>query len=322
MAKIYKPKINILDTNKKISEEFLDCLRRRNISTKFQYWGKKETQNWLNVCKEPEYINWPLEIELLNTNLPEIIKLVDKNVKNLISLGIGNGEKDKMILSAFLKNRPMRYFTIDISLHMVKAGFKALSKIPVEKTAYIGDFEHLETLAPKIKKRTDSHNLISILGNTLGNLDQINTLNLIRRSMDKNDYLLFAVQILRRGKILDIGEIFNAYNTKALQELSFGAIIRCGLKRTDGIIEIEFGKNKLYSQLDTIEYFFTFKKDRTIKYLNHEINFKINERILTYYSYKYDEKNITFLLTNNGFKIVRYFFTPGHKYLLALVKLK
>jgi len=132
----------------------------------------------------------------------------------------------------------------------------------------------------------------------------------------------YIQKFVKSGKILDIGEIFNAYNTKALQELSFGAIIRCGLKRTDGIIEIEFGKNKLYSQLDTIEYFFTFKKDRTIKYLNHEINFKINERILTYYSYKYDEKNITFLLTNNGFKIVRYFFTPGHKYLLALVKLK
>lgn len=322
MSKIHKPKINILDTDRKIREEFLACLRRCNIFTKFLYWGRKETQNWLNVCKDPEYINWPLEIKLLNTNLSEIIKLINPCVKNLIGLGIGNGEKDKMILNAFLKHRFMRYFAIDISLHMVKAGFKTLRKVPVEKTAYIGDFEHLEKLAPKIKKQTGGSNLISILGNTLGNLDQVSTLNLIRRSMDKNDYLLFAVQILEKGKVLDIGEILNAYNTKVLQESSFGAIMRSGLKKSDGIIEIEFGKNKLYPQLNTIEYFFTFKKDKTIKYLGHEINFKTDERILTYYSYKYDEKNITFLLNNNGFRIVKCFFSPGQKYLLALARLK
>ncbi|MBI5152722.1 L-histidine N(alpha)-methyltransferase, partial [Candidatus Peregrinibacteria bacterium] len=260
MSKIHKPKINILDTNKKISEEFLACLRRRNVPTKFLYWGRRETQNWLNVCKDPEYINWPLEINLLKTNLSEIVKLVNPAVKNLIGLGIGNGVKDKMILEAFLKNHPMRYFAIDISLHMIKAGFKTLRKVPVEKTAYIGDFEHLEKLAPKIKKQTNASNLISILGNTLGNLDQVSTLNLIRRSMGKNDYLLFAVQILERGKILHIGEILSAYNTKVLQDSSFGAIMRSGLKKSDGFIEIEFGKDKLYPQLNVVEYFFTFKK--------------------------------------------------------------
>jgi len=317
-----RDKIHILDTNKKNNEEFLASLRHRSIPTKFQYWGRKETQNWLNVCKNSEYINWPLEINLLNANLPEIIKLVNSRVKNLVSLGIGNGEKDKMILNSFLKNCSMRYFTIDVSPHMVKVGFKTLRKVFVEKTAYIGDFEHLEKLAPKIRKQTGSSNLISILGNTLGNLDQVSTLNLIRRSMDKNDYLLFAVQILEKGKILDIGEILSAYNTKALQELSFGAIMKSELKRSDGIIEIEFGKNKLYPQLNTIEYFFTFKKDKTIKYLGREINFKTNERIFTYYSHKYDEKNITFLVNNNGFKIIRYFFAPEKKYLLALAKLK
>lgn len=322
MSKIHKPKIIVLDTNKKISEEFMASLRRRNLPTKFQYWGREETQNWLNVCKDPEYINWPLEIRLLEANLPKIVELVNPRVKNLISLGIGNGEKDKMILNAFLKDRPMRYFAIDISLYMVKAGFKTLRKVPAEKTAYIGDFEHLEKLAPKIKKQTGSNNLISILGNTLGNLDQVATLNLIRRSMDRNDYLLFAVQILEKGEILHIGEILSAYNTKALQGLSFGAIMRSGLKKTDGIIEIEFGKNKLYPQLNTVEYFFTFKKDRTIRYLNQEINFKIGERIFTYYSYKYDKKNIAFLLNNNGFKIIKYSFSPGQKYLLALAKLK
>lgn len=322
MPKKTIPKIHVLDSNRKNNKDFQTSLYHRNIPTKFQYWGKEETQNWLDVCKNPEYINWPLEISLLDLNLPEIVKAVKPKVNNLVSLGIGNGEKDKMILNAFLKNHPMRYFTIDVSSHMVKTGLKTLNSVPTEKTAYIGDFEHLEKLAPKIKKQTTGNNLISILGNTLGNLDQITTLNLIRRSMGKNDFLLFAVQILEKGKVLDVGEILSAYNTKVLQKLSFGALIGTGLKRTDGIIEIEFGKNKLYPQLNTIEYFFTLKKDRTIKYLNREIDFKTGERILTYYSYKYDKKNITFLLNNNGFKIIKYFFSPGQKYLLALAKLK
>ncbi len=316
------PKIHILDTNRKISEEFLGCLRQRNVPSKFSYWGDMETRHWLNVCKDPEYINWPLEIKLLEKNLPEIVRLAGRPVANLVSLGIGNGEKDKMILDAFLKTRPVRYYALDISLPMVKAGFKTLGKTPVEKTAYIGDFVHLESFAPKIKKQSGGANIISILGNTLGNLNQVNTLNLIRRSMDRHDYLLVSFQILEAGKILEIGEILGAYNTKAWHELSYGTIMRSGLKKSDGITEVEFGKDKLYPQLNIIEFFFAFKKDKTIKYLNHEFDFKAGERILTYYSYKYDEKNITFLLNNNGFRIVKSFYSPGQKYLLALAKLK
>lgn len=315
-------KINILDTNKKIGEEFLECLRQRNIPSKFAYWGNEETRHWLDICKDPEYINWTLEVGLLEKNLPEIISLAGTKVGNLVCLGIGNGEKDKRILNAYLKTRPMRYFSLDNSLPMVKAGFKTLSNTPVEKTAYIGDFKHIESLTPKIRKQTGKSNLISILGNTLGNLNQVHTLNLIRRSMDKNDYLLVSFQILEAGRILEIGEILGAYNTKTWHELSYGTIMRSGLKKTDGLTQVEFGKDKLYPQFNIIEFFFSLKKDKTVKYGGREVDFKAGERILTYYSYKYDEKNINFLLKNNGFKLVKSFFAPGNKYLLALAKLK
>jgi len=315
-------KIHILDTDKKIAEEFLGCLRHRNMLSKFSYWGKEETRHWLNVCKDSEYINWALEMKLLEDNLPEITRLAGRTVSNLIGLGIGNGEKDKLILEAFLKTRPMKYYTLDISLPMVKAGFKALDKTPADKTAYVGDFIYLPSLTPKIKKQTGGANIISILGNTLGNLNQVNTLNLIRRSMDRKDYLLVSFQILEAGKILEIGEILGAYNTKAWHELSFGTIMRSGLKKSDGVTQVEFGKDKLYPQLNIIEFFFSFKKDKTIRYGGHEFDFKAGERILTYYSYKYDEKNITFLLNNNGFKIERTFLSPGKNYLMALAKLK
>jgi len=314
--------IHVLDSDQSIGEEFLQCLKQRNVPSKFSYWGDKETLHCLNICKDPEYINWPLEIGLLEKNLPEIVRLAGKPVGNLVSLGIGNGEKDRMILSAFLKDRRMNYYTLDISLPMVKAGFKTLEKAPVEKTAYVGDFMHLESLMPKIKEQTGKANIISFLGNTLGNFNQVNTLNLIRRSMDRKDFLLFAVQILESGKIIDIGEILGAYNTKAWHELSYGTIMRSGLKKSDGIMEVEFGKDKLYPQLNIIEFFFTLKKDKTVRHLGHEIDFRAGERIRTYYSYKYDEKNINFLLNNNGFKVVKSFFTPGQKYLLALAKLK
>jgi uncharacterized SAM-dependent methyltransferase len=322
MVKMNKTTIRIIDTDEKIGREFLACLRNRNLPSKFEYWGKKEASHWLTLCKDPEYVNWPQEIDLLRANLPKIVKTVDPHVKNLIGVGIGNGQKDKLILTEFLKTRPMRYFAIDISLDMMNTGLKTLNRVPTEKNAYIGDFRHLERLAPEIRKKTGSGNLFSILGNTLGNLDQKKTLDLLKNSMDKKDYLLIAVQILETKEILNMGEILSAYSTRAWRNLSYGAIMRTGAKMSDGIIEMEFEKDKLYPQFHVVQYFFTFKRDKTLTYLNRRLHFRMGERIPVYFSYKYDMKNITFLLDKYGFKIIKTFLSPGKKYLLALVKLK
>jgi uncharacterized SAM-dependent methyltransferase len=316
------PRINILDTDKIIGKEFLTCLRRRNLPSKFEYWGKKEASHWLSICKDPEYVNWRQEIDLIRKSLPQIARRIGPGIGNLVGLGIGNGEKDKLILTQLTKHHPMRYHAIDISLDMMKTGLKALGGIPVEKNAYIGDFRHLEKIAPLIRKQTGSGNLYSILGNTFGNLDQKPLLTLLGKSMDRNDYLLMAVQMLETKEILNMGEILTAYSTSVWRDLSFGAMRRTGLRKSDGIIEMEFAPDKTFPQFHVVEYFYTFKKDKTITYLGERLSFKKGERIPIYFSYKYDEKNLNAMLDDYGFKIVRSFFAPGRKYLLALVKLK
>jgi len=205
---------------------------------------------------------------------------------------------------------------------MMRTGLKTLGGIPVEKNAFIGDFRHLETLAPRIRKQTGSGNLYSILGNTFGNLKQKEILTLLRKSMDKKDYLLIAVQMLETKEILNMGEILSAYSTRVWRDLSFGAMRRTGIRKSDGIIEMEFAKDKAFPKFHTVEYFFTFKRNMTITYLKRKLRFKKGETIPIYFSYKYDEKNLVVMLRDYGFKVVKAFFAPGKKYLLALAKLK
>jgi len=302
--------INIQQKQSEMEEQFLQCLRDRDIPSRFSYWGKKESTGWLNVCSSNDYSVYCKGEKMIKQYAESIVKSVMKVGidYNFISLGIGNGVKDSYIIDSFLKElKKIKYFPIDISWDMVNEGVKNLRQKNLDIVAYVADFEDFHDISTRIRSSYASSHFISILGNTLGNFGQVEVLNNIRNGMVQNDYLLLEItmreQVGSKTKGENLTDIVGSYNNDDYKNFVFSPLEKVGFVKSDGVIEVEYGPNQFYPKLYSIELWFRLKKDKLVHYHGQEIVFKKDERIRLYVSHKYTYENIRELLDGNGFQM-------------------
>lgn len=324
-----KTLINVQQNQDQMEHDFLECLRSRIIPSRFSYWGRKESHQWLRVCNSKDYQVFTKGLKLIEKSIPGIIKRIAPSVIgkkiNFISLGVGNGIKDGSIIEALSQKYTVKYFPIDISLDMLEAGMKNIHPKHLETTGFVADFRDFYEITQRI--RTDKTiSLVSILGNTLGNFGQIEILNNIRRGMTQNDYLLVEVTMRKEtGSKLhgeDLTQIIEGYNNEDFRDFVFTPLLKAGFVKSDGVVQVEYGPNQFYPKLYSVESWFEVGKDKVVKYLNQELVFKKGERILLYVSHKYTKENIEELLDGNGFEVIEFISSENKSNGLSLSRLK
>ncbi|MFA5134454.1 MAG: L-histidine N(alpha)-methyltransferase [Patescibacteria group bacterium] len=324
LANVY---VNIRESNDQLQREFLECLKNREIISKFSYWGEEPTQAWLRFCRAAEYKTYPQGVSLLRKVSADIADRVGASRVNYISLGVGNGEKDAILLQWLYKtSRLIRYYPIDISTDMIKAGlnhvFAHFRNLPT--TAFVTDFKILDEIAQAETFRRD-RNFFSLLGNTMGNFNQVSLLNILRHSLDRNDYLLVGVSTRRERSQetkADVNRIIRSYSNKASKEFAYSPLKKAGIKKSDGVVDVEFNRDPLYPRLNRVDLFFCFRKNKTAHYCGQEIVYRKGERILLYFSEKYYPDDLTFLFQDNGFRIVKFYQNTEQSYAKILCRLK
>ncbi len=140
-----------------------------------------------------------------------------KEAPDFISLGPGNGKKDRIILKSLKKaiqnftNENIYYYPLDVSNKMLAQAIKTIRcEKDIEKglliKAVIGDFYDLPDFKELFDNRLN-YNLFSFLGNTLGNVENERTLlNRIKKGMDEVDSLLLEVRLAPESEVeLSIG---------------------------------------------------------------------------------------------------------------------
>lgn len=320
--------IHINQNQEKMEIDFLECLRSRVIPSRFSYWGKDETWGWLKVCQSERYNVFRKGFNFLKNELPDIISFIKTKEKkiNFISMGIGNGLKDAIIINELSRNIKVSYFPIDISLDMLDAGMINIAESKMDITAFVSDFSDFLEMTKRIRDKNNAPLLISILGNTLGNFGQVEILNSIKRGMNKNDYLLMEITMRKESgsKIHgeDLTDIIESYNNEDFKDFAFTPLKKSGFAREDGIVEVEYGPNQFYPKLSSIELWFRLLKDKVVNYAGNELVFKKDERIKLYVSHKYTQDNIRELLDGNGFEVVHFNVHETSDYGLAFSKLK
>ncbi|MFI6479725.1 L-histidine N(alpha)-methyltransferase [Nonomuraea sp. NPDC050663] len=150
----------------------------KKIESKHRYVGLVPTISWLLTCRDPSYpvlydsLKW--FARLWDTCLPAL----DDARYHYVSLGVGSGEKDWLILNQLQRNNPdLLYIALDISAHMLRLGTDEIRKrlpgrvLPIEL-----DFEDRSSLRALRKLLNDMVGddpiLFSLLGNTLANIER------------------------------------------------------------------------------------------------------------------------------------------------------
>lgn len=173
---------------------------------------------WLELCNDPLFSVFRDSLHLLTTKSDAILSALGNNFlessPDFISLGPGNGQKDRVPLRQIARRRVNRtvvhtpfYYPVDISFRMLATAVRTVHDEPeirdrTKIKAIAGDFQKLSAFRPVYDYR-DSPNLFSFLGNTLGNTSrEINLLQSFKAAMRSGDVLLIEVRLKKENLIL------------------------------------------------------------------------------------------------------------------------
>jgi hypothetical protein len=196
------------------------------------------SDSWLRLCEDPLYSVFHESMGFLNSYAGAIFDSLPqpfmRSYPDFVSLGPGNGFKDRTLLRALSHNlsnqglsESIYYYPVDISARILATAISTISRDPTLEArlkikALVGDFEELRLFAPVYDYRPEP-NLFSLLGNTLGNLpNDWAFLKKLYRTMHAGDVLLLEVRT-KQGEIELSGRSDNQYG------LSFAPLSHLGV---------------------------------------------------------------------------------------------
>jgi uncharacterized SAM-dependent methyltransferase len=282
--------------------------------SKLWYLTPEQAQGFLDLESSQDYQQDVIqkEIDLVNSNIEEILGKVGKDNLNIIDLGCGDGKKAVIFTEHFKGKVKLRYCPVDISAYMVEKAMTKIRKADVGEVVdfqwNISDFENIENISLLLRQGEFKKNLMLLLGNTLGNFEINGLLYEIRSSMKGGDFLLIGNGLDNR----DSEDILKAYSNKYLDKMLVKTLTEIGLKEDN----LEYGARFNNSR---IEMYYTIKKDCKIKFLEKEVQFNRSDQIVVAVSYKYTKEDFMSFL-NIYFDDVITKVSEDGSYALALCK--
>ena len=322
-------------------QEFMRCIKRRALDSKYCYFGDEVTQKFLNIQQSAEYLLYKKSTELLESSLQHIVNIVKVEEKpiRVICLGIGDGSKDAIILNKILAKTKgtIDYYVFDISDSMIKIGSnnvrKSLSDSDRERVKiqlFQMDFMQINWFQDLLSD--DKLNLYLLLGNTLGNFVEGDLLDKIHSVMHRNDFLLIDNQLKKDGQLTveEENKLKKIYDTKKEKEYVHAILKRAGLSSNDGDVETdhsyeyEIHNHDLKKDFNciTIKQNFVMKHKKNIFIDGESVTFAKKDVITVYYSKKYTKTALKNLLSEEHFLINDdfCFYSENEEYALILCK--
>jgi L-histidine Nalpha-methyltransferase len=152
----------------------------KRITSGFSYLGAEPAIAWANACRDPLYPVMKKSIESFDQRWCDIRASLEGKPYHYVSLGLGDGQKDAVILQDLRRDNPkLCYVAIDMSTEMLRLGVHTLTRqlrlgrshiLPVQL-----DFSSRNNVAELRRLLSglfgEEAVLFSLLGNTMANFD-------------------------------------------------------------------------------------------------------------------------------------------------------
>jgi hypothetical protein len=165
-----------------IREEIVKQIKRGTVlSPIFSYITNNGFHNWIALTDDPGYRYYQDAIKLFDSDSHSLVEIVKnavgkKTALDIISLGPGNGSKDRRFLHALAGDAGAKgifYYPLDASSSMVATAMSTVGRDStlsgIEVKAILADFDSLPEFR-RLYQRRRGPNVFMLLGNTLGNL--------------------------------------------------------------------------------------------------------------------------------------------------------
>lgn len=329
--------VDLEEDQNALMKKYASCLNDRKVDSKFAYWGEEVTKKYIELLNTEEYTLPNMTRKLLSDNIDNILSSMDIDTKSIrvISLGIGDGLKDSIIINKIFEktNAPIDYWIIEISYEMIKIGLNNVrehlnrdNQARLNPRLFQTDFLDINILTDLITD--DKTNLFLLLGNTLGNFPEDILLNKISSVMKKNDYFLIDNQIKGENNIntRERNELISMYNTEKYQEYIMTILKNAKIDETDGkiVTRVESYEDaniltlRNYKCVSVIQEF-QFTRTKNVEIAGKTVIFDKDSILPVIYSRKYTKNALNSLL-KSYFKVVNEPYYLGNKYALILLQ--
>lgn len=150
----------------------------KRLTSGFWYWGAGPMTAWVRAAGDPTYLERKYGSESFPGLWAALVERAPAGCTHLVSLGVGNGDKDRTILADMRRDNPgMLYVPVDMSSEMLRHGtdetvrhdrFPESHLLPVQLDFSIPG--HAVALAGVVARLVgDAPVLYSLTGNTLAN---------------------------------------------------------------------------------------------------------------------------------------------------------
>lgn len=172
------------------------------IPSRYLYDSEVGADNWIALCRDVTYHYFHDGLRFWGDEADSFVQAIKQETGNafdFISLGPGDGRKDLELIRAWAGDDDLDviYYPYDTSLRMIGQAVKEIRKgnVPVKLRAVLADFENLSQMKTVFDAR-DTPNIISLLGNSLGNVDdELNFVRNLASLMEVGDLLLLEVRL-------------------------------------------------------------------------------------------------------------------------------
>ncbi|OGY41293.1 MAG: hypothetical protein A2Y67_00615 [Candidatus Buchananbacteria bacterium RBG_13_39_9] len=287
-------------------EEIIKGLKNRQFDEKVFYYGPG-AEKFLEILKSPEYKLSNIELELINTHLPELAPYLQG--RTIYDLGAANALKAQPLLAEQLKTQAkVKYVPVDIHPAMTFAAAAQINNPNVEIQGKILDFSQ-----PLKDKLTAEPKMLTLLGSTLGNGDlnwQQNLMRNLSEAMTAEDALLIGVHLKE-----DLQKVLKMYDNPAGREFVMATVASLGFPEDK--IELEMVADEDTRQIKQIIH---IKEYLVVKRGKEEIAFKQGEAVTIFVSQKYEVGELEQLAQGAGLAIEKSFMDKDKQFELAVLR--
>jgi len=290
----------------------------KRLSCEF-FYDREGSALFEQISQLREYYLTRAETEILLAHAPEIAHHFPKGV-SVAELGSGSAVKTRILLSALLKNGPVRYVPIDVSRELLAETARRLlleyPKLAVDPVAddYQRGLSHFAPSSPGPK-------LVLWLGSSIGNLDRPGAAEFLRgvqAMLNPSDKVLVGIDLRKTPKLLeraydDASGVTSRFNLNLLARIN---------RELGGDFNLDAFRHRIhYDEVEgRIEMYLESQREQVVAIaaLHHEFSFRAGERIHTENSYKYSLGEIERLARAASLRLLHRWFDRAHLFSLNL----
>ena len=302
--------IEVLLTEAEIAHELAESLEALDLPEKFFYWMPLSVQAWKGLSGSASQRGLTRTWDLVGGKVADIVGSFP-NVVPVVSLGAGEGSKDRVLLQAIRRSgKTVKYFPVDASQTLLEVACAGAEDDDIEVLGIKADISSPMHMI-LASDAAESPKLFLMSGNTIAGFDPLDQIRHIAETMKSGDMLILDAELAQE----DGSEERNA----EVAQFAFALLAYLGVQEDDGQIRFEKKQDERHAGMTMITKSFQAHRDFKIMAGGREISVARGERVFLNFQYVFTREAFSWLLKKHaGLSVVSEFISSDGAYIAAV----